>query len=143
MNTGSDRYAMSCVAPSTYYRYQQHRWHLDKRCQRERRDDILKAEIQRVYEENHCVYGVRKVWRQLLREGISVTRCTVAQLMKTMGLAGVLRGKKVRTTVSRKEAAARRPGEPPVRGTAARPTVGGRLYLRQHLAGVRLCGIHH
>ncbi|KNF80193.1 transposase, partial [Escherichia coli] len=55
-----------------------------------------------VYDENHQVYGVRKVWRQLLREGIRVARCTVARLMAVMGLAGVLRGKKVRTTVSRK-----------------------------------------
>ncbi|KDY05293.1 HTH-like domain protein, partial [Escherichia coli 2-316-03_S4_C2] len=63
-------------------------------------------EIQRVYDENHQVYGVRKVWRQLLREGIRVARCTVARLMAVMGLAGVLRGKKVRTTISRKAVAA-------------------------------------
>ncbi len=67
---------------------------------------ILKAEIKRVYDENHSVYGVRKVWRQLLREHISLARCTVARLMKAMGLAGVRWGKKVRTTVSRKDAAA-------------------------------------
>ncbi|MSI52881.1 IS3 family transposase [Escherichia coli] len=66
----------------------------------------MKREIQRVYDENHQVYGVRKVWRQLLREGIRVARCTVARLMAVMGLAGVLRGKKVRTTVSRKAVAA-------------------------------------
>ncbi|EHL9108278.1 IS3-like element IS629 family transposase, partial [Escherichia coli] len=60
----------------------------------------------RVYDENHKVYGVRKVWRQLLREGIRVARCTVARLMAVMGLAGVLRGKKVRTTISRKAVAA-------------------------------------
>ncbi|MBC0814060.1 IS3 family transposase, partial [Escherichia coli] len=59
-----------------------------------------------VYDENHKVYGVRKVWRQLLREGIRVARCTVARLMAVMGLAGVLRGKKVRTTISRKAVAA-------------------------------------
>ena len=59
-----------------------------------------------MYDENHSVYGVRKVWRQLLREGIRVARCPVARLMTVMGLAGVRRGKKVRTTVSRKEAAA-------------------------------------
>ena len=52
------------------------------------------------------MYGVRKVWRQLLREGIRVARCTVARLMAVMGLSGVLRGKKVRTTVSRKTVAA-------------------------------------
>ncbi len=81
------------IAPSTYYHCQQQRHHPDKRSARAQRDDWLKKEIQRVYDENHKVYGVRKVWRQLLREGV-------------MGLAGVLRGKKVRTTISRKAVAA-------------------------------------
>nr|WP_187439667.1 IS3 family transposase [Escherichia coli] len=94
------------IAPSTYYHCQQQRHHPDKRSARAQRDDWLKREIQRVYDGNHQVYGVRKVWRQLLREGIRVARCTVARLMAVMGLAGVLRGKKVRTTVSRKAVAA-------------------------------------
>ncbi|HAZ6957549.1 TPA: IS3 family transposase [Escherichia coli] len=94
------------IAPSTYYHCQQQRHHPDKRSARCQRDDWLKREIQRVYDENHQVYGVRKVWRQLLREGIRVARCTVARLMAVMGLAGVLRGKKVRTTISRKAVAA-------------------------------------
>ncbi|MCM5101103.1 IS3 family transposase [Escherichia coli] len=94
------------IAPSTYYHCQQQRHHPDKRSARAQRDDWLKREIQRVYDENHQVYGVRKVWRQLLREGIRVARCTVARLMAVMGLAGVLRGKKVRTTISRKAVAA-------------------------------------
>ncbi|MBJ7922557.1 IS3 family transposase [Escherichia coli] len=94
------------IAPSTYYHCQQQRHHPDKRSARAQRDNWLKKEIQRVYDENHKVYGVRKVWRQLLREGIRVARCTVARLMAVMGLAGVLRGKKVRTTVSRKAVAA-------------------------------------
>ncbi|EPT5576243.1 IS3 family transposase [Escherichia coli] len=94
------------IAPSTYYHCQQQRHHPDKRSARAQRDGWLKKEIQRVYDENHKVYGVRKVWRQLLREGIRVARCTVARLMAVMGLAGVLRGKKVRTTISRKAVAA-------------------------------------
>ncbi|ELE2989006.1 IS3 family transposase [Escherichia coli] len=94
------------IAPSTYYHCQQQRHHPDKRSARAQRDDWLKKEIQRVYDENHQVYGVRKVWRQLLREGIRVARCTVARLMAVMGLTGVLRGKKVRTTVSWKAVAA-------------------------------------
>ncbi|HFX5756807.1 TPA: IS3 family transposase [Escherichia coli] len=94
------------IAPSTYYHCQQQRHHPDKRSARAQRDDWLKKEILRVYDENHQVYGVRKVWRQLLREGIRVARCTVARLMAVMGLAGVLRGKKVRTTISRKAVAA-------------------------------------
>ncbi len=83
------------IAPSTYYHCQQQRHHPDKRSARAQRDDWLKKEILRVYDGNHQVYGVRKVWRQLLREGIRVARCTVARLMAVMGLAGVLRGKKV------------------------------------------------
>ncbi|EPT6437404.1 IS3 family transposase [Escherichia coli] len=94
------------IAPSTYYHCQQQRHHPDKRSARAQRDNWLKKEIQRVYDENHKVYGVRKVWRQLLREGIRVARCTVARLMAVMGLAGVLLGKKVRTTISRKAVAA-------------------------------------
>ncbi|MBL3994374.1 IS3 family transposase [Escherichia coli] len=94
------------IAPSTYYHCQQQRHHPYKRSARAQRDDWLKKEILRVYDGNHQVYGVRKVWRQLLREGIRVARCTVARLMAVMGLAGVLRGKKVRTTISRKAVAA-------------------------------------
>lgn len=59
-----------------------------------------------MYDENFGVYGVRKVWRQLLREGVSVAGSTIARLMKTMGQKGMLRGKKVRTTISRKDHAA-------------------------------------
>ncbi|UVW55777.1 IS3 family transposase (plasmid) [Klebsiella variicola] len=94
------------IAPSTYYRHREYRQHPQKRSLRDHRDDLLKPEIQRVYDENYSVYGIRKVWRQLQREGFSVARCTIARLMKSMDLTGVLRGKKVRTTVSRKDAAA-------------------------------------
>ena len=57
-----------------------------------------------VWEENFRVYGVRKVWRQLGREGVSVARCTVARLMRQMGLQGIVRGRSVRTTISDKGA---------------------------------------
>lgn len=67
--------------------------------ERSRRDAVLREEIRRVWEENLRVYGVLKVWRQFLREGIQVARCTVERLMSEMGLHGVLRGKKVRTTI--------------------------------------------
>ena len=60
--------------------------------------------MRRVFEANFRVYGVRKVWRQLRREGFDVARCTVARLMRTMGLAGVIRGKPVRTTVGDRSA---------------------------------------
>lgn len=55
------------IAPSTYYRFREHQLHPDKRSQRDQRDDHLKQEIQRVYDENYGVYGVRKVWCQLQR----------------------------------------------------------------------------
>ena len=64
----------------------------------------MKDEVQRVFEANFRVYGVRKVWRQLQREGFDVARCTVARLMRAMGLEGIIRGKPIRTTVSDKAA---------------------------------------
>jgi hypothetical protein len=88
------------IAPLTYHAHAARRADPGKLPARARRDVTLRSEIRRVYEENFCVYGVRKVWRQLLREGIAVARCTVARLMRTMGLQGVVRGKKVRTTIS-------------------------------------------
>jgi putative transposase len=88
------------IAPSTYHAHAARRADPGKLPPRARRDITLRTEIRRVYEENFQVYGVRKVWRQLLREGIAVARCTVARLMRRMGLQGVVRGKKVRTTIS-------------------------------------------
>lgn len=63
---------------------------------------VLKQAIQRVWGENFRVYGVRKVWRQLKREGEQAARCTVARLMKDMSLKGIRRGKSIRTTISNK-----------------------------------------
>ena len=90
------------IAPSTYYDTLAKRTDVDRLSGRARRDVSLKIEIRRVFDANYRVYGVRKVWRQLRREGFDVARCTVARLMKTMGLQGVIRGKPVRTTVSDK-----------------------------------------
>ena len=88
------------IAPSTYYAHAARHADPGKLPARAQRDTALKVEIGRVYDENYQVYGVRKVWRQLGREGIVVARCTVARLMRTMGLQGVVRGKTVRTTIS-------------------------------------------
>ncbi|MBB4620124.1 transposase InsO family protein [Sphingomonas abaci] len=92
------------IAPSTYHAHAARRIEPTRRSARARRDDALGPEVRRVFEENFRVYGVRKVWRQLRREGFDVARCTVARLMRAMGLAGVIRGKPVRTTVSDKAA---------------------------------------
>nr|GLK21589.1 transposase [Microbacterium terregens] len=88
------------IAPSTYHAHTARRIEPTKRSARARRDDALGSEVRRIFEENFRVYGVRKVWRQLRREGFDVARCTVARLMRAMGLAGVIRGKPVRTTIS-------------------------------------------
>jgi putative transposase len=87
------------IAPSTYHAHAARRADPEKLPDRAKRDAVLKAEVQRVYETNFRVYGVRKVWRQLAREGIGAARCTVARLMRAMGLQGVVRGRKVCTTV--------------------------------------------
>ena len=68
-----------------------------KRSARAQRGAELKIEVQRVFAENFGVDGVRKVWRQLRREGFTVARCTVERLMESLGLQGALRGKPVRT----------------------------------------------
>ncbi|MCP1551503.1 UNVERIFIED_ORG: transposase InsO family protein [Methylobacterium sp. SuP10 SLI 274] len=87
------------IAPSTYHAHAARRADPGKLPARARSDAALMVEIRRVFEENFHVYGVRKVWRQLGREGIAVDRCTVARLMRVMGLQGIVRGKKVRTTI--------------------------------------------
>jgi putative transposase len=88
------------IAPSTYHAHAARRADPDKASARVQHDAALREHIRRVWEENFQVYGVRKVWRQLGREGIGVARCTVARLMREMGLKGVVRGKPVKTTVS-------------------------------------------
>ncbi|WP_395453906.1 IS3 family transposase (plasmid) [Azospirillum melinis] len=88
------------IAPSTYRAHVARRADLAKAPARSRSDAELREAIRRVWDANFQVYGVRKVWRQLRREGTDVARCTVARLMKHMGLKGATRGKAVRTTIS-------------------------------------------
>jgi len=88
------------IAPSTYHAHARRRSQPETASRRVRRDVELTQEIRRVFDENFQVYGVRKVWRQLRREGFDVARCTVARLMKKMALQGVIRGRRVRTTVA-------------------------------------------
>ncbi len=92
------------VAPSTYYAVKTR-----PASARECQDAALEREIARVHDANFGVYGVRKVWRALVRKGIVVGRDHVARLMRRMGLQGVVRGKVKRTTVP--AAVAQRPGD--------------------------------
>ncbi|MCI9868806.1 IS3 family transposase [Rhizobium skierniewicense] len=92
------------IAPSTYYENIAKRLDVDRLSIRARSDIALKIEIRRVFDENFQVYGVRKVWRQLQREGFDIARCTVSRLMKAMCLQGIIRGKPIKTTVPDKSA---------------------------------------
>ena len=92
------------IAPSTYHERVAQKRDPTRLSARARQDTVLKPEIARVFAENFAVYGVRKVWRQMMREGFPIARCSVARLMREMGLAGVIRGKPVRTTISDKAA---------------------------------------
>ena len=81
------------IAPSTYYAAKTR-----PRSAREIRDEQLSEHIRRVHRDNYGVYGAHKLWCQLNREGIAVARCTVARLMRELGLRGAVRGKKIVTT---------------------------------------------
>jgi transposase InsO family protein len=82
------------IVPSTYFEHVARRRDPAKLSERVRRDIELRPHVRRVWEENFRVYGVRKVWRQLRREGIAVARCTVARLMRAMGLRGIVRARR-------------------------------------------------
>ena len=111
INDHKDRWGVESIcrvlpfAPATYYAATNR-----APSQRSMHDDALKPEITRVWKENFCVYGVDKVWAQMKREGFDVARCTVARLMRDLGLHGAVRGKtSVRTTVG--DEAAERPAD--------------------------------
>ncbi len=108
------------IAPSTYYEHKARQTDPSRLPPRRQRDAILRSDIRRVWEANFQVYGARKVWRQLSREGIEVARCTVERLMRAMGLQGAVRGKKFKTTVA--DDGATRPADLVNRNfTASRP----------------------
>ena len=86
------------IAPSTYFRHKGHQADPTQRSARARRDDELRVEIQRVWDAHFQVYGPRKVWKQLKREGIRAARCTVRRLMRDLGLCGAVRGRAWTTT---------------------------------------------
>ena len=108
------------IAPSTYYEHKARQGEPERLPARRQRDQQLKPEVQRVWSENLRVYGARKVWLQLNRESVRVARCTVARLMRELGLRGVRRGKRWRTTIP--DEALERPADLVKRAfTATRP----------------------
>ncbi len=94
------------IAPSSYYEHKARQADPTRVPARAQRDAVLREEIRRVWDENFEVYGAKKVWKQLNREGIAVARCTVARLMRSLGLRGAVRGRKFKTTIA-DDAAAR------------------------------------
>ena len=109
------------IAPSRYYELKA--WERDpaRRPARARRDEQLVEHIRRVWQENRAVYGVRKMWKQLTREGLAVARCTVARLMRHLGLAGMVRGRRFKVTTIPDTAATRPPDLVGRQFTAVRP----------------------
>jgi len=97
------------IAPATYYEHRS--WRLDpsRRCERAKRDEELRLEIERVWRENFSVCGAEKVWLQLGREAIDVARCSVERLMRAMGLRGAVRGRAYKVTTIAGESAVRPP----------------------------------
>ncbi len=91
--------AMLPIAPSVYYEHKAQQAGRRPMAPRRHRDTELVGQIQRVHRSNFQVYGARKVWIQLRREGIRVARCTVARLRRLTGLQGVRRGRRCRTTI--------------------------------------------
>jgi len=117
--------ALRPIAPSLYYEFKARE--RDPQCwpARARQDERLGEHIRRVWRENREGYGVRKVWKQLTREGQVVARCTVARLMRRLGLAGVVRGRKFTVTTIPDPAAARPLDLATRQFTAVRPTSCG------------------
>lgn len=116
-------------APSTY-------WAARSRppSPRSLRDEVLKQEIVRVHAANYGVYGAHKIWKQLDREGITVARCTVARLMRELGLRGVRRGKRpITTTPGETNPPSSRLGRARLRRGSPQPALGRRPFLRAHL----------
>jgi transposase InsO family protein len=131
------------IAPSTYYENVAKRLDVDRLSVRARSDIGMKIEIRRVFEQNFRVYGVRKVWRQLQREGVNAARCTVARLMRSMSLQGVIRGKPIRTTFSDKSAPSRLTGLTASSKPLHLTGCGFGLHLCRHPAGFCLRGLCH
>ena len=109
------------IAPSTYFLHKVQQQEPTTRSKRRQRADELRTAIQRVWDEHQQVYGPRKVWKQLRREGIRVARCTVERLMRDMGLRGAVRGRAWKVTTQADAAATRPADRVERRFTATRP----------------------
>ena len=129
---------MPPIAPSTYHERVARRADPPRLPPGAERDAEPRREVRRVFESDPCVYGVRKVWHRLRREGVSVARCTVARPMRDMGLAGVIRGKPVRMTDHGGQQGRTVPARPrpsPVSCIGPEHALGARPHMRRDPAG--------
>src|SRR6202034_719252 len=128
------------IAPSTYRAHAAKRADPAKLSARAKQDAIRKIEIRRVLAENFDVYGVRKVWRELRREGEDIARCTVERLMRSMGLQGVQASQNHDRRQGRTVSAGS--CQPPVPGAQAECALGLGLHLCRDLDRLRLRRVH-
>jgi transposase InsO family protein len=131
------------IAPSAYHERVARRQDPTRLSARTQRDVALKPEIARVFAENFAVYSVRKVWRQMMREGFPVARCTVARLMREMGLAGDPGQAGAHDHQPQGGGVPARSRQSPVLRASAEHAMGVRLHLRRDLGGVRLRRLRH
>ena len=145
------------IAPSTFYAHLAVERDPDLASDRAKRDAELRPEMKRVWEENLEVYGARKLWHAMKREKFGIARCTVERLMRDIGIKGVRRGKRIKTTwpplgrllCNRLPGNGQSPTKPSgpceqaVPGDDAQPTLGIGCYLRLDLARLCLCGLCH
>jgi transposase InsO family protein len=124
------------IAPSTYYEQKARERDPDRRPARLKRDEALKPEIERVFVENFCVYGARKIWKQLNRESVPIARCTTERLAAELGIRGAVRGKAWKTTIP--EADADRPRDLVQRSFTAKAP--NRLWVADITYGVPSLG---
>jgi hypothetical protein len=127
------------IAPSTYHAHALHRRDPERSSARARRDVAPREKIRRIFEGNFSVYGARKVWRQLIREGESVARCTIEWLLSGIGLQGAIKDDRQRQG----SPLSARQGQPAIRSRYAKRAVGGGLHIRRHMAGLSLCRVCH
>ena len=130
------------IAPSTYYEHKRRQRQPERCSVRSRRDAELREVIRWVHENNYGVYGARKVWRQLHRQGVTVARCTVGRLMRSEGLKGVVRGKRQRTIVT--DGNANRPADlvdRQFKAVAPEPSLDRGHNVHTHLVGFRVRGV--
>jgi len=131
------------IAPSTYYLHAGRQANPALRAARAQRDEVLRLQIRRIWEENFQTYRARKVLHQLQREGFSLARCTLERLMRQLGLKGIMLGKTVKTTLSNPNVVCPldRSRQSTVQRRAPECVVGCRFHLCENPARLCLCGL--